>query len=81
MKNPYVRSWWVPSSEGGQWKVSERQDGTFACACPKWKFHPAPKPDCHHIELVKNSSNPSLDFRAAVARACGTAADLAERAL
>jgi hypothetical protein len=78
MKNPYVRSWWVPGSDGVKWKVSERVDGSYACACPKWKFHPAPKLDCHHIAAVKSSPAPSLGFRGAVARACGNAADLGE---
>jgi hypothetical protein len=71
--NPYVRSWNVPSSEGGEpWKVSERIDGTYACACPKWKFHPAPKVDCHHIDAV--IAHPNLYLAAAVARAIGSAA-------
>ena len=70
-RNPYVRSWDVPGTNGDNWKVSERQDGTFACNCPKWKFHRGEKIDCHHIDAIKASPQPSLAFRGAVARAIG----------
>ena len=29
--------------------VSEKVDGTWACSCPAWKFHKAPKVNCKHI--------------------------------
>ncbi len=29
--------------------VSEKTDGTWACSCPAWKFHRAPKVNCKHI--------------------------------
>jgi hypothetical protein len=70
--NPYVRSWDVPTSSDGTWKVSERVDGTFACSCPKWKFARAPKRECHHIAAVR--AHPNLYFAGAVARATGKAA-------
>jgi len=76
MPNPYIKSWNVPNSDGdGEWKVSQRLDGSFACTCPAWRFHKAPKPPCHHIQAVKDdvATNPASAFRAACARALGDA--------
>jgi hypothetical protein len=60
-KNPWVRSWQVPGSNGETWKVSQRADGTFGCSCPAWKFAKAPKPECHHILGVR--ANPQKEIR------------------
>jgi hypothetical protein len=43
----------MPASNGGKWKVSLKRDGTYACSCPAWKFAKAPKPDCRHIQTIK----------------------------
>lgn len=52
--NPYVRGWDVASTTSDDvYRVSERKDGSFACNCPAWKFHRAPKPECKHICSVK----------------------------
>ena len=53
----WIRRWSVPASSGGTWAVSLKHDGTYGCSCPVWKFARAPKPDCHHIALIK--ANPS----------------------
>ncbi len=54
----WIRSWTVPGSEGNEWKVSQRANGTYGCSCPAWKFAHAPKPDCHHILAVRR--NPDI---------------------
>ncbi len=33
--------------------MSLKQDGSYGCSCPAWKFAKAPKPDCRHIEFIK----------------------------
>jgi hypothetical protein len=47
----WVSQWEVASESNPSkfYKVSQRQDGSFACDCPAWKFKPAPKPPCKHI--------------------------------
>jgi len=52
----YVESWDVESLSDSTkvYTVSRRKDGeTYACSCPAWKFHPAPKPDCKHIKQIR----------------------------
>jgi hypothetical protein len=53
----WIRKWSVPASAGGTWTVSLKHDGTYGCSCPAWKFARAPKPDCHHIDFIRD--NPS----------------------
>jgi hypothetical protein len=54
-RQQWLKQWDVPASSGGTWKVSLKRDGTYACSCPAWKFAKGPKPDCRHIQLVKES--------------------------
>lgn len=53
-KGIYVARWEVEShSSERKYIVSMKNDGTWACDCPFWKFHKAPKPICKHIEGVQ----------------------------
>lgn len=55
MANPWVRSWPVVGTSGKEYKVSQRQDGTFGCDCPAWmmqrkeKWINGVRQDCQHI--------------------------------
>lgn len=55
----YAEAWLVESRTDptAKYTVSKRPDGTFACSCPAWKFHPAPKVDCKHIDGVREALN------------------------
>jgi len=50
----YVEAWEIESltEPGTAYTVSKRAEGTYACSCPRWKFHPKPKPDCKHIAAL-----------------------------
>jgi hypothetical protein len=56
-RNPFVCHWDIESltDASKSYSVSKRLDGSFACSCPAWKFHRAPKVDCKHIRFVKDS--------------------------
>lgn len=58
MANCWKQQWRVPSDSNPTqaYTVSLKQDGSYACACARWKFARAPKPDCHHIEQVKGGN-------------------------
>jgi hypothetical protein len=66
--NAWVRGWDVQSRSepGKKHRVSQAADGHFGCACGKWAFAKAPKPDCHHIVEVKRMLVifPSFEARA-----------------
>jgi hypothetical protein len=47
--NPWIERWDVIGSRGDTWIVSKRQDGTYGCSCPAWRFARAPKPACKHV--------------------------------
>jgi len=51
----WLHSWEVYSrtDPSKKWKVSLSRTGVWGCACPKWRFAHAPKPDCHHILKIK----------------------------
>lgn len=49
MEKSWVKKWNVEGSNGDVYVVSQKDDGTFGCSCPAWKFAKAPKPDCKHI--------------------------------
>lgn len=51
----YLNQWLVSShtDPDKEYKVSQRHDGTWACACPRWIFGKAPKADCKHIIGIK----------------------------
>jgi len=55
--NPYVKFWYVRSHSdpNKNYKVSQRQDGTYACSCPHWLYRRSQIPDgeCKHIKEVK----------------------------
>lgn len=47
---------WSVLSSGGdkEYIVAMNPDtGAWACSCPKWKFHKAPKAPCKHINQVR----------------------------
>ncbi len=49
----YIARWQVTSmTSDAQYVVSMKADGTWACSCPFWKFHKAPKIACKHIDLI-----------------------------
>jgi len=43
----------VEGSQGDVYIVAIDQNGKWACSCPAWKFHRAPKVDCKHINATK----------------------------
>lgn len=45
----WVKQWDVPGSNGNTWRVSLKNDGTYACSCPVWKFR---RKQCKHIQGV-----------------------------
>jgi hypothetical protein len=53
----WTRKWSVPASSGGTWTVGLKDDGSYGCSCPAWKFAKAPKPDCRHIALIKANAS------------------------
>lgn len=57
--NPYVKRWTATGSSGAEYIVSMRQDGTYACSCPAWKFAKArpTKEPCKHIRDVRNATS------------------------
>ena len=57
MSNSWVKRWKVNGSNSSIHTVAQRQDGSWGCSCPAWKFAHAPKPDCHHILTVKQNPN------------------------
>ena len=61
-KSPYIRFWMLDGDSGDEYKVSQRADGSFACACKRWIFSKIPagathKPDCKHIIFLKQQLN------------------------
>jgi hypothetical protein len=57
VKPLWVQYWDIGSHSDPSktYKVSLKRDGTYACDCGAWKFHPKPKVDCKHIDEVKSS--------------------------
>lgn len=51
MANSYVRSWNIRSFTDPDkvYKVSQRQNGDYACSCPAWIYR---RKLCKHIEAV-----------------------------
>jgi hypothetical protein len=50
MAKSKLHQWDVASrSSSDSYKVTEYDDGSWACSCPRWKFGKAPKQDCKHI--------------------------------
>jgi len=59
--NPWVERWDVIGSRGDTYVVSKRQDGSYGCSCPAWRFARAPKPDCRHIiATIADTALPTL---------------------
>lgn len=59
MSTQWTKQWTVAShTSDREYIVSMREDGTFACACPAWKFCKAPKVDCKHIRALRNAETP-----------------------
>jgi hypothetical protein len=54
----WLDQWDVTGSIGDEYVVSLKADGTYACSCPRWKFHKAPKVDCKHISAVTGVTIP-----------------------
>ena len=53
----WCNKWDVVGSKGTPYVVAQKEDGTFGCSCPGWKFKKAPKPDCRHIRSMKQALN------------------------
>jgi hypothetical protein len=53
----WVERYGVTGDSGTEYVVSKKADGTWGCSCPAWKFHPAPKADCKHIQRVQYDLN------------------------
>jgi hypothetical protein len=51
--SPWIERWGVTGDSGKEYVVSRKNDGTFACDCPAWKFCKAPKRDCKHITRLR----------------------------
>lgn len=49
----YLRRWNVTGSTGTPYVVSLTRDKLYACSCPAWKFHRAPRPECKHIAAIR----------------------------
>lgn len=53
-KGVWVNRWIVESETSDrQYTVGQKEDGSFGCDCPAWKFKKAPRPDCKHIIGLK----------------------------
>ncbi len=49
----WVKKWQVPRSQSdGVWIVSQAEDGSWGCSCPRWKFK---REQCHHIAAVQQN--------------------------
>lgn len=55
--NTWVANWSVQSKTEPEklYVVSRAVGGHYGCSCPAWKFAKAPKPDCKHINDVRNN--------------------------
>lgn len=73
MANPWVERWPVEGTED-TWIVSRREDGTWGCSCPKWKFQKIGesgyREDCHHIRQVR-ARTPEVDAAEVLAAIAG----------
>jgi hypothetical protein len=51
MHDVWRERWEVQSTTDGSktYICARKQDGSFGCSCPAWKFHKAPKPHCKHL--------------------------------
>lgn len=57
----YVRQWTVPSSSGGgDYIISECEDGSWECGCRGWTGH-YPRTDCKHIREVRTGGGILLE--------------------
>ena len=59
MANPWVKHWEIVGTSGKKYKVSQREDLSYGCECPAWKFQHAPRKDCQHIMQVLLSEGKS----------------------
>jgi hypothetical protein len=39
-------------TSSNKWKVTEYDDGSWACSCPKWIFRRGEKQNCKHIDKI-----------------------------
>ncbi len=70
MSDIWIARWQVNSMSNltATYTVGLKNDGTWGCSCPRWKFHKAPKVDCKHIERIKavepmDESRPSVALK------------------
>ena len=51
----WVNRWEVSSHTNPDKKyvVGQKSDGSWGCACPRWKFQKSPREDCKHIIGIK----------------------------
>ena len=65
-KSPWVKKYKVLSDKDDKYVVSQKEDGTWGCSCPKWKFQRGRREDCHHISYVTQVLSLLESFRSAV---------------
>jgi hypothetical protein len=77
----WITRWLVRSRTTNKiYTVAMKEDGSWGCDCPAWKFAKAPKPDCKHI-LATKRSEPEITPGVAGAMAGARAAMRQERPL
>lgn len=75
----WVEQWEVESrtETGRLWKVSKKEDQSFACSCPRWIFK---RVQCEHIQEVLHGGGRPIDpLIAAIEKAQRKAASLAAK--
>lgn len=51
----WIEQYEVDTGIDDSYTVSKKFDGTWACSCKRWVFHPKPKVNCKHIGAVLSS--------------------------
>jgi hypothetical protein len=51
-KDNWVHRWFVNTHAGKQYTVAMREDGSFGCSCPAWKFR---REECKHIQKINEN--------------------------
>jgi predicted nucleic acid-binding Zn finger protein len=54
MKNKLSQTRIQSESSSNIWVITEYDDNSWACSCPKWKFHRGDRVNCKHILQIKN---------------------------
>lgn len=51
-KDNWVHRWLVTNGGGSEYTVAMREDGSFGCSCPQWKFR---REECKHIKKINEN--------------------------